>query len=74
MSIDEHKKTPRGRPKVDSEMVRARFERQTLNRVDDWRAEQPDPKPSRPEAVRRLVEKGLKVTPDEEVRSVRPNT
>jgi AMMECR1 domain-containing protein len=59
MSIDEHKKDSRGRPKVDSEMVRARFERQTLNRVDEWRAEQPNPKPSRPEAVRRLVEKGL---------------
>jgi hypothetical protein len=59
MSIDEHKKDSRGRPKVDSEMVRARFERQTLNRVDQWRAEQPDPKPSRPEAVRRLVDKAL---------------
>jgi len=27
--------------------------------IDDWIARQPDPKPSRPEAVRRLVEKAL---------------
>jgi hypothetical protein len=30
-----------------------------LNRLDDWIAVQSDPKPSRPEAIRRLVEKAL---------------
>jgi hypothetical protein len=29
-----------------------------LNRIDDWRREQAD-LPTRPEAIRRLVEKGL---------------
>jgi hypothetical protein len=59
MSIGEHKKSVRGRPKVDSEMVRARFERRVLDTLDRWRADQPEPKPSRPEAIRRLVEKAL---------------
>jgi hypothetical protein len=31
-----------------------------LNALDDWIAQQPRPFPSRPEAVRRLVEIGLK--------------
>jgi hypothetical protein len=48
-----------GRPKVDSEMVRARFERRLLDALDRWRAKQPDPQPSRSEAVRRLVETGV---------------
>jgi hypothetical protein len=44
---------------VDSEAVNVRFIRADLNRLDDWRAKQED-EPTRPEAVRRLVEKGLK--------------
>jgi len=51
MSIDEHNKSKRGRPPVDSEMVRARIERPILDALDAWRAAQPD-KPSRPEAIR----------------------
>ena len=59
MSIDSAKKSKRGRPSVDSEAVNVRFERQTLTRIDAWVAAQPDPKPTRPEAVRRLLEKAL---------------
>jgi hypothetical protein len=33
--------------------------RELAQRVDAWSSEQPD-SPSRPEAIRRLVEKGLK--------------
>jgi hypothetical protein len=44
---------------VDSEAVNVRFVRETLEALDTWRATQPDPKPSRPEAIRRLVEKAL---------------
>jgi hypothetical protein len=52
-------KTPKvGRPPVDSDLVRARMPREQIERIDAWAAEQPD-KPSRPEAVRRLVDKGL---------------
>jgi hypothetical protein len=31
-----------------------------LDPLDAWVAAQPDPKPSRPEAIRRLLEKALK--------------
>ena len=31
-----------------------------LTSLDAWIAGQPDPKPSRPEAIRRLMERGLK--------------
>ena len=36
-----------------------RMEPETLQKVDEWRRKQPD-LPSRPEAIRRLVELGLK--------------
>ncbi len=48
-----------GRPKVDSELLRARMERGLIDRLDGWISKQTDPKPSRPEAIRKLVELGL---------------
>lgn len=57
MSIDSAKK-PKGRPKVDSEAVNVRMERDLIERVDAYRRFEPD-LPSRPEAIRRLVEKAL---------------
>lgn len=48
-----------GRPPVDSEAVNVRFERSVLDAIDGFRREQSD-LPSRPEAVRRLVDKALK--------------
>ena len=57
-SLFEHKKKI-GRPKVDSELLRSRMERALINRMDAWIAAQPDPKPSRPEAIRRLVDQAL---------------
>jgi hypothetical protein len=50
----------RGRPTVDSEAVTVRLVRDALTRLDDWRREQPD-LPSRPEAIRRLLEQALPV-------------
>ena len=47
MSIDARKKSGRGRPEVDSEEVRARMERGLLDKLDSWRAAQPEPRPSR---------------------------
>ncbi|ALJ14126.1 hypothetical protein [Sphingopyxis macrogoltabida] len=47
-----------GRPPVDSEAVKVRIERKLLRRIDDWRSTQPGDT-NRPEAIRRLVEKGL---------------
>lgn len=48
-----------GRPRVDSEAVNVRFVRETLEALDIWRDAQPEPTPSRPEAIRRLVDKAL---------------
>jgi len=49
-----------GRPRVDATPVNTRFPPDELRALDVWIAIQPSPKPSRPEAVRRLVEQALK--------------
>lgn len=58
MSTVDSAKKPKGRPSIDSEPVNVRIERSMLERIDAWRRDVPD-LPSRPEAIRRLVEKGL---------------
>jgi hypothetical protein len=58
MSIDTAKPR-RGRPRVDSEEVSVRMTRPTLDAVDAWISAQPDPRPNRPEAIRRLVAEAL---------------
>lgn len=58
MSTLNDAKKPKGRPKVDSEAVNVRLERKVLDSLDAWRREQLD-LPTRPEAIRRLVEAGL---------------
>jgi hypothetical protein len=45
-----------GRPPIDSEAVNVRMERALLEAIDRWIAQQPEPKPARPEAVRRLLQ------------------
>jgi hypothetical protein len=44
-----------GRPRVDSEDVHIRLTRPALATLDAWIASQPEPRPSRPEAIRRLL-------------------
>jgi hypothetical protein len=56
--IDSAKKPKRGRPPIDTEAVNVRMPTLSLKAVDDWRRKQND-LPSRPEAIRRLVELGL---------------
>lgn len=51
-------KKSRGRPKVDSDQVNARFERRLLDAIDAFAADQTPPA-SRPEAVRTLVAEQL---------------
>ncbi|NUJ81163.1 hypothetical protein HUN39_14185 [Methylocystis sp. FS] len=63
MSISGAKKAKRGRPQVDSEAVNVRLERAALEAIDGWIAAQPEPRPSRPEAIRRLLEKALTERP-----------
>jgi hypothetical protein len=58
-TINNVKKSKRGRPPVDSEAVTVRIAVDALQILDDWRRKQDD-LPGRPEAIRRLVEIGLK--------------
>lgn len=57
--IGDPKKSGRGRPSVDSEPVKVRIERKMLDALDAWIAARPEPRPTRPEAIRRLLEKAL---------------
>ena len=52
----------RGRPKSEPTTV-IRLPVSVLLAVDDWIAAQPEPRPSRPEAIRRLLEKALTERP-----------
>ena len=58
MSTLNNIKKKMGRPVVDSEGITDRLERPDLDQIDTWRTAQPD-EPGRPEAIRRLVRKGL---------------
>jgi len=53
------KKMRRKRPEAPGTPVMTRLQPEQLAAVDSWIDEQPD-KPSRPEAVRRLIDRGLK--------------
>jgi hypothetical protein len=53
-------KTPKGRPPVTGDLVGVRIQPEIAKELDDWRRKQDD-LPGRPEAIRRLVELGLKV-------------
>ena len=59
MSIPSARKNARGRPRVDAIPVNVRFPPDELAALDAHIANNPDPKPTRPEAIRRLVRKGL---------------
>jgi len=48
----------RGRPPTGAKPIMVRVTPEQLTRIAAWIAEQPD-QPSEPEAIRRLVEKGL---------------
>ena len=55
----------RGRPRTTGtgHLVGVRLLEDRLAAIDAWIAAQPEPKPSRPEAIRHLVELGLAVKP-----------
>lgn len=52
-------KTPKKRPPAIGELVGVRIQPDMAKALDDWRRKQDD-LPGRPEAIRRLVEIGLK--------------
>jgi hypothetical protein len=59
-SIAEKEKRRPGRPATGRDPVRAlRMPPELEAKVAAWIERQPDPKPSRSEAIRRLIEKGL---------------
>jgi len=48
-----------GRPRVDSTPITLRVHPRSLAALDNWRREQPDI-PTRPEAVRRIIDETLR--------------
>ena len=46
-------------PTGKGQMIGVRLQPASLAELDAWIIAQPDPKPTRPEAIRRLVEKAL---------------
>jgi hypothetical protein len=52
-------KTPKKRATLTGELVGVRVQPDMAKQLDDWRRKQED-LPGRPEAIRRLVELGLK--------------
>lgn len=59
-SIAEKPKRPRGRPRTGiGPVLSLRLYPEQEAALNAWIARQPDPKPSRATALRRLVEKGL---------------
>ena len=57
-------KKPRGRPRIDATPIGLRLPPDQLARLDAWIASQPAPKPTRPEAVRRLIDTALTASAD----------
>jgi hypothetical protein len=53
------KKRRRGRPETNATPVMVRVHPDQLAALDAWIERQPDPKPSRPEAIRRILAEGL---------------
>lgn len=54
------KKPGRGRPKIGATPVNVRLAPDLLERLDEWRAQQ-RPIPTRPEAIRSMVEATLRM-------------
>jgi hypothetical protein len=59
-SIREITKSPKKRAAATGDPVLVRIQPEIAKQLDDWRRKQDD-LPGRPEAIRRLVELGLKV-------------
>ena len=62
MSIPNVRKSNRGRPPVNAVPITVRIPPDQLATLERWIDAQPDPKPSKPEAIRRLIEKGIAVS------------
>jgi hypothetical protein len=58
-SISSTKKSARGRPRTNPAAQHFTMPRVLSDALDAWIAAQPDPKPTRPEAIRRLLHVAL---------------
>jgi hypothetical protein len=58
--ISSTEKRSRGRPKTNPTSIHVTLIPSSLNALDVWITEQENRQPSRPEAIRRLVELGVK--------------
>ncbi|MFT9364824.1 MAG: CopG family transcriptional regulator [Gluconobacter sp.] len=59
-AIEDIKKSTRGRPKADTRPIMVRVTLGEMESLDEWIASNGPPYVSRPEAIRRLIQKGLK--------------
>jgi len=57
--VSDNRKKRRCRPRVGASLIGVRVPPAELVQIDEWINGQPKPQPSRPEAIRRLVELGL---------------
>ena len=63
-SISDYPKKKRGRPPTGRDPMRGfRASDEFVERIDQWAELQPEPKPTRAEAIRRLLDKALADTP-----------
>ena len=60
MSVGGANKKKRGRPFADTTSINVRVPAPQLAALDTWIAEQPEPRPSRPEAMRRAAAEHLR--------------
>ncbi len=67
--VGTNKKRGRGRPFANTTSLNVRVPPNLLSALDSWITDQPDPKPTRPEAVRRLLSQKLNV-PDEDIEAL----
>lgn len=58
-AISDIEKSKRGRPRTDSTPVMVRLLPEQLTALDAWIEGQEEPRPSRPEAIRQLIDKAL---------------
>lgn len=54
-AIASARKSSRGRPRIDATPVNVRLPPEQLAPLDAWISDQPEPKPTRPEAVRHAL-------------------
>ena len=61
-STRDNVKTRKHRPETTGELIGVRLQPEAVRRIDQFRAQQADV-PSRPEAIRRLIDLGLALNP-----------